>query len=404
VGFLAGYLAAQLRILLRSRSSLFWVIVFPLVMTLLFTSLWGRPATPRVDLGLVVEDEHTAIVEDMVKGINTTPMVGKLVVLNSREELVEQLLASPPQSLDAGIVVPQGFSRNISSGHQAVVELLYLGTPSPWTNTSLAIVRGIVDELSRRIRKHFLEAALRYTPPQYQPHVVALAEPIKVEVELVEMETAINEAQARAWIAVSMTVVEALFIGLLIGATSFHEERRLGMLPVLLSSPLSSWSLLAARLLTALLYTSIASAVSIAAGALAGAEYTTSPAAIAVAAAMTALATLFSTSIGLAISGLARRQEAAEAMANAVAFPLMLIGGIWVPKWMLPPLLQKLAELLPISRMADAARATVVYGQGPGEALAEHTPPSVLAATAVFLAVGVLAYRRLLEKSIEYPG
>ncbi|BES82420.1 ABC transporter permease [Pyrodictium abyssi] len=404
MGFLAGYLAAQLRILLRSRSTLFWVVVFPLIMTLLFTSLWGKPATPKIDLGLVVEDEHTAIVEGIVRGINATPMVDDLIVLDSREELLEQLRAPPPRGVDVGIVVPQGFSRNISTGRQACLELLYLDTPSSWTNTSLAIARGIVDELSRRIREHFLEAALRYTPQQYRPYVVALAEPVKVRVEPVEPETAVTEAQVKAWIALSMAVVEALFIGLLVGATSFHEEKRLGMLPALLSSPLGSWSLLAARLLTALLYTGIASAVAIAAGALAGAEYSASPAAVAVAAAMIALATLFSASIGLVISGLAKRQEAAEAMANAVAFPLMFIGGIWVPKWMLPPLLQRLAEVLPVSRMADAARAVIVYGQGPGEALAEHTPPTVLAATAVFLAIGVLLYRRLLEKSIEHPG
>ncbi len=399
--FLLGYLSAQLRILFRSRSTLFWVILFPLVMTLLFASLWGSPSTPKIKLGIVVEDKESPVTESIVNAIRHAPVVGDLELLGTVKELVARLEAPPPRGLDVGIVVPRGFSDNLTAGRQAVLRLLYLAAPDPWVNTSVSMARGIIEEVSAHIRRSLLEAMLAYVPAKYRPYIVALAQPIRVVDEPIQPKHVITAGQVKAWIALSMAVVEALFIGLLVGATSFHEERELGILPAILSSPVSSWSLLSARLLTAILYTAVASASAIVAGYLVGASYSGSITAVLVASAMIAMAALFAASLGLLISGLARRQEAAEAIANAVAFPLMFIGGLWIPKWMLPKTLQEFADILPISRMADAARAVIVYNQPPAEALARHTPPSVVALTLAMLLLGALVYRRLLEKSME---
>ena len=406
MGFVYGYVAAQARLMFRSRSALFWTIVFPLMMTLLFASIWGNPGSsvPKVRLGIVIEDHGSPVVWGLVRALNSTPVVKKLVVLGNRTELVEELRKPPPVGLDAGIVIPRGFSRNVSMGLQARVELLYLNTSEPWEATYLSVVKGVLREISERIGEIHLRIALAHVPPGYRQYLLGLAKPLAIKEEPVKPLRKITPGQVKAWIALSMAVVEALFIGLVVGATSFHEERRLGLLRVILASPVGSWSLLAARLLAALIYTAAASAVAIASGLLVGAEYATAAPALATAAAMMVLTTLFSASMGLLLSMLVRREEAAVAAANALAFPLMFLGGIWIPSWMLPPLLRRFANIFPISRMADAARVTLVYGVDPLAAIRKYTPPAVLAATAAMFLAALLSYRHMLLRSLEEPG
>ena len=401
MGFLAGYLAAQLKLLVRSRSSLFWVILFPLVMTLIFGGVFGSPGSIHVKTGVVVEDDPgSPVVRGLLEALNSSPATRGIVVYGTQGELVEALRSPPPGGVEAGVVVPRGFTANLTGGHPAVLEVLYLDIPEAWANTSTQVVLGVVEGYVDRLREVMLGAVMPHVPREYRGYVRVLVEPVEARLVPVEPRVRVTAAQVRAWIAISMALVEALFIGLSLGATSFHEERRLGILHSMLSSPLGSWSLLAARLSTILAYVAVATLVSLATGAAIGASYSFSPGGFLVAALVVTLATLFSASLGLLIAALTEREDAAEALAMTVAFPLMFLSGLWVPKWLLPRSLRELAGLIPIGGMADAARAALVYGEPPGEALA-YTPPGLLLLTAIFIALGLLAYRRLLERSIE---
>ena len=85
---------------------------------------------------------------------------------------------------------------------------------------------------------------------------------------------------------------------------------------------------------------------------------------------------------------------------SGIAFPVMFVGGLAVPKEILPENIKWFADYYPLSRSIDAVRKMIVHGYSTGEALT-YALPAVVAAIAVYLA-GVLVYRKLMERVVEY--
>ncbi len=395
MGFVLGYVVSQIRLLRRERSSMFWVIVFPFMMVLISSSLWSRPMTPKIDLAVLNLDGNTTVVKSLLQGLREAPVIDKVVYARNTTDLRDKLTGR------VGLIVPKGFTANVTSGHRGVLIVVYPETGESWVNTSVSILLGVLDRFKDYIRHQVSAAALSYVPEMYRGYLETLVDPVEVRVEPMKLKRVLTASIVRGWMVVSMVIVESLFVGLSVGATSFHEERRVGLLRYILSSPVRGWQLLAARLLTAVVYVAIAAAVAAIAGFIVGASYTVTLPGLLVAAAMVILATILTTSMGFIVSGLVRREDAAQAVATAIAFPLMFLGGIWIPAWMLPPTLHKLALVFPVSRMADAVRAVLIYGKPPLEAIIEYTPPQVVAASVLMMVIGVAVYRRMLEQIIE---
>lgn len=72
-------------------------------------------------------------------------------------------------------------------------------------------------------------------------------------------------------------------------------------------------------------------------------------------------------SLGLFVSGLAKTVESVPVLANLIAFPMLLLGGIFFPTDNLPDWLRLMVEKLPIAVLADLMRSTVTLDKGLSE-------------------------------------
>jgi ABC-2 type transport system permease protein len=63
-------------------------------------------------------------------------------------------------------------------------------------------------------------------------------------------------------------------------------------------------------------------------------------------------------SVGLLVAALAPTGRAAGGIGSALFFPMLALGGVWVPKEQLPPFLQHVADVLPLGATLNALRAT----------------------------------------------
>lgn len=63
-------------------------------------------------------------------------------------------------------------------------------------------------------------------------------------------------------------------------------------------------------------------------------------------------------SVGLLVAALAPTGRAASGIGSAVFFPMLALGGVWVPKERLPVFLQHVADVLPLGSTLNALRAT----------------------------------------------
>jgi ABC-2 type transport system permease protein len=63
-------------------------------------------------------------------------------------------------------------------------------------------------------------------------------------------------------------------------------------------------------------------------------------------------------SVGLLVAALAPTGRSAGGIGYIVFFPMLALGGVWVPKEQLPDVLQKIADVLPLGGTLNALRAT----------------------------------------------
>ncbi len=402
MGFVATQLYVTAKSLLRDKTDLFFVILFPLLLTSIFIYIFGGTGNPGVKLGVVNLDGNTSIVTELLRGLEKTPVVSKLVFYDNISMLKKALLSPPPPPVDAGLVIPRGFSENLSKGLQARLTILVAYRGTVWSNYTAYTIVSTISKLEDALRLFRLRLIRRFAE-KYAPfeYVVALAFPLNTTVVVLKPERLLTPGVVRGWYVVAVMLVEALFIGIFSAATWLVSEAKRGTLKYMLSLPAKSGQYIAAILARSLFYTAVASLVALATGYMLGARLYLGAASAAAAALLVALATLFSASIGALIACFATKPEGANAAANAIGFTLMFTAGIIYPPWLLPGPLKVFAEIFPLSRLADATRAIMVYGVDPLHALMEYTPPRILAATLFFIAVAIALYRRRLQAILE---
>jgi ABC-2 type transport system permease protein len=105
---------------------------------------------------------------------------------------------------------------------------------------------------------------------------------------------------------------------------------------------------------------------------------------------MLLLGTLPFCAMGLWLGTLVKGQSAV-ALVNLVYLPMSVLSGLWMPLFVFPPLIQKLAVLWPSWHLAQMALGAV--GQAQDVRFGLHAAV-LLATTAVFLALAALRLRK----------
>jgi ABC-2 type transport system permease protein len=96
-------------------------------------------------------------------------------------------------------------------------------------------------------------------------------------------------------------------------------------------------------------------------------------------------------SIGFVVSAVARTEETAVPAANLITLPLMFLSGVFFPRTVMPGWLQGITAYLPLTPMVDALRGVMVEGLGFGGVRLD------LLGMIVWLAIAALAARRLFR-------
>jgi ABC-2 type transport system permease protein len=98
--------------------------------------------------------------------------------------------------------------------------------------------------------------------------------------------------------------------------------------------------------------------------------------------------------IGMLLSGLVKDVEAASALGNAVAFPMMFLSGTYFPIEIMPSYIQSISKALPLTYFSEGLRNAMIYKYPEGI----YTNMAVISVLAlVFMALGSL-FTRWKEK------
>jgi len=373
-------------------------LAIPLILGVLLNLVFGGgEATPQGRL--LVADEDGTFASGILTGSFSKEPLSKMV-------LVEQVSRETGRTrIDRGdasafLIIPKGFQAAVLRNQPFRLSL--------FTNPSQRILPGLIEEaLSIMLEGGFYlqqigGAQLRFFDRDRPPSDAEIAQSSiainrfvtslgkYIDPPLIQLDTTVSpdRVQQKSFAALffpSMIFMAALFIANMLSA-EIWKERNSGTLRRVCATPADLSAFLGGRLLFAMLVlVSVATVAIVAARSLAGVLVASIPGAV--------LWLAFSGTVFflllLLLTLQASTQRAANATANLVIFPLMMLGGSFFPFEVMPPWMARIGALTP-NGWAVIRFKEIMDGTG--------SAANLFFATAGLVFISVLAFLLILRK------
>jgi ABC-2 type transport system permease protein len=159
---------------------------------------------------------------------------------------------------------------------------------------------------------------------------------------------------------IGMVVSSAAFENL---STALTRQRDTGILKRLGGTPLRTWTLIGAKVLAAATVTLAQTIVMVAANVLLfEAEISGS---LFWGLGVLVIGILTFATMGIALAGICPNADVASAAGMAISLPMQFLCGTLFPIEEMPPLLRRIAQVLPLTYFVDALRGAMLVGGGP---------------------------------------
>lgn len=367
----------DLRQIVRDRKVFIFLLVLPVVFTLLFGFAFsgGGTADPRLPIGLHDEDGGE-LARELVAMLERSRVVRVATEGATVADLEQQVAAG---KIAAAVIIPSGFDVRMRQGDLQSVTVIGGGevgravaaevqttvfhlASAAWAaslSAEMAVAQGLLGDSAAR-QAYYAEAlamtlAAWETPPVT---VEAAASDVVAEAAGTEMAPA---GTVYAHASPGMMAQFAI-AGLMSAATILVLEKKTRSLQRLLSTNLSSIEIMTGHFLAMFVMIFLQLLTLILFGQLVlKLPYFGQPLATLV---LTVVTTLFCAALGLVIGTIARTEEQVIVFALVPMFLLAALGGAWMPLEVTPIGFQRVAYLTPLAWVIDGYKDIVVRGQG----------------------------------------
>lgn len=336
---IAANLEVRLRSFYRERSALFFTFAFPVILVLVFGTIFTKPEHLNFDLpvqDLSGSDSSARLLEAL--GTNQTfqitPVPTDVDAMHYARTQKQNLLLVIPRNFDA----PADPRLDPGAG-SGVVALTYVFDPSSTSvNTKIQSLDRIVAAVNQKITgvpPHFTLVPASILPERYRfidffvPGIIAMA----------------------------------IMTSCLSNALNMNAElRQKGILRKLATTPITR----ADWLVSSILYQLLLSIVSTAAILIV--SYAVFDVRLHIGIwlpVIVVVEVIAFTGAGMLLTPFAKEAESASAVANAFLFPMMFLSGTFFPVEMMPAFLQGVAKLLPLYFVNEALRSAMIFVDDP---------------------------------------
>lgn len=352
----------HLRIWSRSKGTLFWSILFPIMLMGLFGAIFSEGN--QADLMLDVQDmDDTQASRRFIEGLSEAVEVVEI----PRDVEIYDYIGE--EGLRAALVIPEGFGSALAASSAGGVEttslVLYLD-PTQSTNGAL---RGIVEGLAGQLNSEITRAAY---PQAHDTIIVPPARDI-VPDKLKFIDFFLPGV-------IGLTILSSTIYGTIFRNTKYKED---GILRKLSTTPMKRSEWLLAMMLFMTVTSLLSTAIIIAIGVVVfGVGVSLNPLFLAI---VVSAAFAFA-GIGMVISRFVHEEETADTAGSAVSLPMMFLAGTFFPLETMPGYLQTIARLLPLYYVNEGLRDAMIFGDLSG---AVENAAVVLALAVAFFVAGV---------------
>jgi ABC-2 type transport system permease protein len=404
---------------LRSRAGLFFSIMFPILLLVVFGAIFsGIGGTSKYglfvqNLDVTADGQPTELSTAFINTINSTdtfslttvpadenatnyardtlgPLGGNMRILVISDGFQEDLL-NGTLKVRVGICIDtvnmsyQYFAPYMNESQQAgiqegLVQLEQLNASFPDTQTTLTIMLDPTDT----------------SAPMVQSIVTSVANAFNYQLIGAQNVITINQ---QAVTATQFKTVDFYIPGItaafimtngIIGLTSTNTEfKRRGIIKRLSITPLTKMDWIVGCILSQTLLNVILTGIMIGVG---WVMFNVRVIPDAVTWAMIFLGSVMFSGIGMTLSGLFKDVEAANAVGNAIAFPMMFLSGVYFPLEMMPSYLRSVSSVLPLTYFSEGLKATMITKFADGIVF-NMVIVAVLAVVFIFLGARVTRWR-----------
>jgi ABC-2 type transport system permease protein len=348
---------ARLRVLIRKefnqirrdRRLAISLIVPPTLQILLFGFALDSTVS-NLRLG-VVDYSHTPESREMISSFTESKSFRATASYGSVRELEEAISES---RLDAGMVVPYTFAREIRRGRAIDVQIILNAANANTATIGQGYAAGLIQEYNAKLAREGIRPVFRSAG--------ALSPPKTGSVTTV---TAFlyNPGLVNAWFIVTGTFGVLLILnGSLVASTAMIKEREAGTVEQLLMTPAGTTEIVVAKIVPIFLL--LLMMVLLAISVMRLSFHVPLRGSLAIVIGGAALCVLSGIGIGTFIATFSRSAQQSQLMAFFVNPPLAVLSGALTPVEAMPGWMQPITWLNPIRHFGIITRATLLKGSG----------------------------------------
>ncbi len=373
---------------IRSRSGLFFSIMFPILLLVVFGSIFGGIGGGSSKYSLYIQNLDTGsngapseVSAAFIQAINSTNMFG-ITEIPASENATDYARQSigPMGGTMRILVVDQGFQDDLINGtmkvrlgicydtlnisyrtfvqylngtqaaaiEQGINEMQQYSNHFPDVNASLTIMLDPSDTSGAMVKSIITSVANSFN---YQ--MIGATNVITFKQETVST----NQFRTIDFYIPGITAAFIMTNGIIGLTTTNTEFKRRGIIKRLSITPLTKMDWVLGCILSQTLLNVVLSFVMIGVGwVIFGVQVI--PDAFTIL--LIFLGSLMFSGIGMTLAGIIKDIEAANALGSAIAFPMMFLSGTYFPLDMMPSYLQTVSKVLPLTYFSEGLKATMI--------------------------------------------
>lgn len=410
----ALYLASALtKSWLRNRGGLFFSLIFPVLLLLIFGSIFGNPQNINYNLYVQNKDldqngNPTQISQILIHSLNESKIF-KISTISIDKDPLSFARESGIFEQRRVLVIPKGFGSYVQNYTEKlaieremarineVLKLPYLNdTQRAYLQDLLNVMKNRLSQI--KIQNVSLEIYITKADPAYDQLINLLYNFIQrfgsyasgsaLEIQISEKEIGIKPLNASDYY-ISAYITLTIMSNALFGLTGvISDMRRRGILKRIVATTISKWEWFLAIFLNQFVICLIASFLLILVGiSVYHVSFVLQPYSLFLDILLISLGVFSFSSIGIVIGTVFKQPDTAGTIGSAIGFPMMFLSGIFFPVEIMPSYLQIIASLLPTYYLNVGLRESTILG------IYNLTPISIIILAAISIVFFSLAIK-----------
>ena len=316
----------------RSRVGLFFSLIFPIILILLFGAIFSGNGTSSIPVYVQNNDNNSPASQAFIKALNSTNTMS--ITLAPAGGNFSEYLSQ--HSGSEGIVIPSGFQSDVTASPRVPVSVTIYGNPTTSTN---GIVTGVTDAVVDAFNLHLANASATVTTQS-----VSVASKTYKYIDFLVPGL------------IGFSVLTSPMFALVNISSQYKRDKIFKQLSL---TPMTKTEWLISKIMWYTLLTIVSFFLMTAAGTIlfgAHVDYT-----LAIIPFLLLGPFLF-VSLGMLVGTVSKSVESAAVVGNLVTFPMMFLSGTFFPVDTMPAYLQGIAHVLPLYYVIDGLNNAMIYG------------------------------------------